>query len=654
MPKIIIVESDQTRAGVFAESTDVVYIPGFVDVTQFDSVDKPLEINRPHLFTSLNEFESLCGSRGGVFKTPQYYRDISTLERPGFSSVAIPYSGVMFSANTVDPSYVMAKELLAAGLNVLYERVNPDETFGPEFKGTEPEDWTDHKTEYQVRATVYKHVTSSTPPEFFDPSEVKNTDIDNGVIKAHGDASKDYYTRHVVNNTKLQFFRENGNAYDETKTYYVRSSSAYGFAEDQATETFDATLPYMIPDPVRGFIPVTLSEEPGDWGTSGKYFLVMLIEPGSGVTPTGETYVEIPSEWITNYYQGYEVVQEFVPVQESDSFDSTATYRHVDSGISIKVMYDALEEVFSASEDGLSDKGNYSIKYLTSGGYPVYEYNNGSIVTKMLNIATSRGDCVAYIDHTDNPYRDDNIDHATSIYQTVVHDDTFAQHGEFATMFTPWATYNRSTIDTDGVVNINSPTSVRMSASFAYFLALASSIKTNANWISIAGSARGVVPHLAQNGMTTNIPNGAADRMQPRDGTAVNAITNIQPYGYTIWGNRTLKNNGVEGNLTATSFLNIRNLVSDVKKICYRAARKLTFEQNNDVLWVNFKSEIVPLLDRMQSGYGISGYKLVRDTTHEKAAEKATLCAKVILYPVYAVEDFYISIVLTDDEINIE
>jgi hypothetical protein len=272
----------------------------------------------------------------------------------------------------------------------------------------------------------------------------------------------------------------------------------------------------------------------------------------------------------------------------------------------------------------------------------------------MIDLAVKRGDCVAFIDHTDHSDRDDNIDHKSSVYATVSDDQVFRANGEFATMFTPWASYNRVTVDRDDEGAIIKSSSVRMPGSYAYFTALGDSIRTNANWLAIAGSARGVVLNLASNGMTTNIPNGAADSMQPRDGVAVNAITNIKPYGYTIWGNRTLKNNGEKGNLTATSFLNVRNLISDVKKVAYKVARQLTFEQNNDILWVNFKALIAPTLDRMLSGYGISGYKIVRDTEHEKATEKATVCAKIILYPVYAVEDFYITIVLKDDEISVE
>jgi hypothetical protein len=224
-------------------------------------------------------------------------------------------------------------------------------------------------------------------------------------------------------------------------------------------------------------------------------------------------------------------------------------------------------------------------------------------------------------------------------------------------MFTPWATYNRTTDDgteetQDGAKVAFSHTSFRAPASFAYLTALADSIKTNANWLAVAGATRGGVLNLAAGGMDTNIPNGVADAMQPRDAIAINAITKIAPYGNTIWGNRTLKKN--VDNLVATSFLNIRNLVSDVKKTCYRTARAMTFEQDTDVLWINFKAEISKLLNRMVTGYGISGYKILRDTTHARAAEKATICAKVVLYPTYAVEDFYITIVLKDDEVTVE
>ena len=560
MPYIEIVEKDETSAGAFAENFDVVYIPGLVDTTQIDLWDDTkyvgLAKNEPTLFTSVNDFEALCGKIGYVFTSEQKYADITTYtaltEQPenwastytsyytkdgdtytkvtgtsaptfakdtyyemhGFEAEAIPFDGVMFKAKTVDPSYVMAKELLASGLNVVYERIN-NEIPDYQLLKTEPADWS---TKYNEK----------------------------------------YYTKSTTSN---------GDTYR-----LVTGDTAPDFAEN--------------------------------------------------------TYYEV-------------------------------------GNIKLIDIYKALPDVFDAGAvDGLIDKGNIDVKYLTSGGYPTYEYDNSSIATKMIAVAEKRGDCVAFIDPTDNALREKDISKSASLYYAVINDQ--AIQSDFATMFTPWEPFNRITTDKIAVIDPedsnkikyttpdNVQSTVRMSATFAYLTCLADSIKTNANWLAIAGSARGVLLNLVTDDINTKIPNGVADAMQPRDGVAVNAITNIKPYGYTIWGNRTLKNNGLKRNLTATSLLNIRNLVSDVKKTAYKVARQLTFEQNNDVLWVNFKSLIAPTLDRMLSGYGISGYKIIRDTEHAKASEKATVCAKIILYPVYAVEDFYITIVLKDDEISVE
>ena len=464
MPKIQITEKDLTTTGNSSKSTDVVYIPGFVNTACANLKDKAgkyigIAYNKPTLFTSVSEFEALCGTAPATFENDQEYPKAQEgRQTKGFDTEAVDTMSntpVMFKKGAYDPSYIMAKELLAAGLNVLYERVNTDDD------------------------TI------------------------------------------------------------SVDTMYVFLSAAF-----------------------------TINE--------------------------GDSY---------NY--------------------------------------------------GLASIGEYDVKYLTTGGYPVFEYGSNNIVTAMLNLASHRGDCVAFIDHTDNEGRTANVNEAASVYAKVksLSATLFKDKGDFGAMFTPWNTYNRITSDRITTTETNTDP-IRLPASFAYLKCLASSIKTNANWLAIAGVTRGLVSDLSTNGVTTNIPNGAADYMQPREGVAINAITNINPYGYTIWGNRTLKNN-VE-NLTATSFLNIRNLTSDVKKQVYKVAKRLTFEQNNEILWVNFKSGITPLLERMLTGYGISNYKIVRDTTSEHQNEKATVCAKIILYPVYAVEDFYITVIMSDDDVSVE
>ena len=141
-----------------------------------------------------------------------------------------------------------------------------------------------------------------------------------------------------------------------------------------------------------------------------------------------------------------------------------------------------------------------------------------------------------------------------------------------------------------------------------------------------------------------------ADSYQERDAAInINAITNVYPYGQCIMGNRTLNDNKESKGLIASSFLNLRNLVCDVKAKVREAAQTCLFEQNTDILWVNFKAQITPLLDRMVTGQGIKSYKIVK----MPSKVKARLTAQIVLTPIYAIEDVYVTIVLTDDEAEI-
>ena len=266
----------------------------------------------------------------------------------------------------------------------------------------------------------------------------------------------------------------------------------------------------------------------------------------------------------------------------------------------------------------------------------------GNLMGHAMSIAAERGDAVALIDHTNNPARDLSVH--TGANPVSVYDAVKAlnyENGEVGAMFTPWASYN---LVKEGATV---PSTQIMPASFGYLASLGKSLKTNPNWVAVAGVSRGLVPYVQTLNTIQKLTNTIADAYQPRDAVAINPITNIKPYGLTIWGNRTLKKN--VGNITATSMLNIRNLVSDVKKVAYTTAKSLMFEQNSDVLWVNFKAGITPLLDQMLSGQGLSGYKIIKGVSKEKAK----VVAQIKLYPLYAVEDFDITVVISDEEVSV-
>lgn len=236
-----------------------------------------------------------------------------------------------------------------------------------------------------------------------------------------------------------------------------------------------------------------------------------------------------------------------------------------------------------------------------------------TLMAGMLNLAHSRGDAIALIDHTNNPTRPLTTSDDTSVIsvmrQKCVNDDSL----EYGAMFTPWYECSSDKI-ADNSVDAFVPGSV------AYLSALAVQLRDYSPWLAVSGVTRGKVPNLVKLHTTDILTNNIADSYQTIPGESaeslniiqmsINPITYIRNVGYCIWGDRTLRNNS--DGTTALSFLHIRSAVSDVKKLIYETSQKMLFEQNTSITWLNFKSAITPLLDRMVSNYVLEDYSIVR------------------------------------------
>lgn len=324
----------------------------------------------------------------------------------------------------------------------------------------------------------------------------------------------------------------------------------------------------------------------------------------------------------------------------------------------------AFESVLQTRDfSALKDRSIYDFRFLTLGGYNTIP-ENGTYGTedKSLNIvkvAKDRKDCIALVDckSTSTTYdavmEDFNKDNtAATPYEAL--SDTWED--TFVAAFAPWCTFNLSEfglapISSGEEPNATEVTTIDLPGSIVYLFAFAQSIQNYPTWYAAAGSVRGVSPYayapkqiygeLAVNTLETRYPGTAT----------INAICNVNPYGYLMWGNRTLcpvgmTNSGEETgeDLSASNFLNIRNLIIDIKKTLYQACRSLTFEQNNDTLWTKFTAAITPLLDTMKTSNGISGYKLTKGTP----TKKAEMVAILRIVPIEAVEDFTITIEIGD------
>ena len=537
MPRINIKERDLTTTTVDSALENVVYIPGF-------SIELKAPIRTPILCPTIYEFEKTFGKTIPAFSTDQAYLTPGA-DVAGFAA-AITGSANQFAEGDADPSYLMARNLLNAGIPVVYERVN---------------------------------------------TETVNTEISEA------------------------------------------DSENPGFQ-------IDADNPTTAP---------TSSTAPVYEGTEGDVIYV-TYEASSQDDSYDYNYwvydAESEAKWIP-------VTKNIYVVSDADE-NTGAPVKLTKVAINISEMYDyLLNDRFTVSVDNeLLDKSKFNLQFVTTGGYPVFECDTTStknvILQKMIaftKVRTKDSDnelpldsCQVLYDHIDN--RDRDLVGKDSVFASVNKDHKV--DCTWATMCCPgWVSYG------DGSV---------LPGSYAYLISLARSVQTNPSWLAIAGVSRGVIPEAVE--LTTNrvMTRAIADSyMRYAEDTEnniiystfINPILNIRPYGLTIWGNRTSASTAKDTD-KATYHFNLRVLTSIVKKICYRASERYMFEQNSDVLWINFKAMIAPTLDNMVTSYGISGYKIIKGQSDKKSQLKAT----IVLYPIEPVDYFDITIDLRNEDNN--
>ena len=608
----------------------------------------PAPENVPVLCSSLMEFEAYFG------KTPYRFTEDQSVEGMFEANASMPGAKYMYRAGDYEKSYTYAKELVRLGLPVIYENiVSRGET----------------TLTYDASNFVYGRRGRNITLNVTDTTAFGNmlTDIDKSkvyTVTVNPTSTEGTYV--IVsytdgNGTAVGVNQQIAGAievvgtdkpvvgdsatFDVTKTdenAYTCIFKTYTYAPKIAISINESNLEAYLQ-----------KNKPAKADSYTVQFDLIYTAEGWSWAKQDEPVAVIDLNDLGI------VLDEHYGVATGDTIKSGAIYYGVfyEKALpTVKYLYSKLSECYS-NEDKLADKGEYSVKYITSGAYPTYELKE-DVVTSMIECAYKRGDAFAIIDHSNNPERSlKTTSTSGSVYahlNAYLNNDgdtglpNSDDYTTFATMFTPWATYTCTTAPV-GYQTILMP------ASYGYLTALATSLVTNANWLAIAGINRGLPPTIVSLNTIDRLTNTIADYYQPRDSRALNAITNVKPYGLTIWGNRTLVKNG-DGNLTAKSFLNIRSLVCDIKKVAYTAAKSLLFEQNTEILWNKFKALLTPTLDKMTHGYGLSSYKIIKATTRYNGdpLAKGEIAAVIKVYPVYAVEDFEITVVMSDEGVEVD
>lgn len=646
MPKISIFEKDLTRGSIEELSSNIAYVPGY-------AIKGP--VNTPTLCETLDEFKQIFGTKPYQFKNTQAWPT-------EFTSASKPTGDYAFEGD-YEKSFIYASELLNAGLPIIFERLMDTENASKFYAKSDSSKLSLYKTD----TPAYHFAISAKDPGAYglaidyaiDPVLITKTESITENI-----TSDDYIQAGTIiaANSKIA-----GEEVKSDRTYNIKVNLANGdkigegskiaVGSKIAGETVVASKDAIYKVNVKlnqSYVSGSTTVYPGIFKSISETFDISF-DPLSD-----NYYTKIKSDIVTFDVQdtnGKSVTPTNLYTLIVDSLDRTNLA--LDSSatgdeFTVSDMYKFMNGTSTSDSifTKLIDRGEYNLKFITSGSYPVFEYNgtdkelnivDNSIVKTMLTVAATRGDASAIIDHTNNLTRplvgDDNTALLSSLQLLpeipVGSGEKIEDARKYGAMFTPYASYEAV------VTNMISI----LPASFAYLASLANSVKTNANWYAVAGVTRGLVPNLLQ--VSQTITGAIAEEMQAKEGISINPITNIKPYGYCIWGNRTLNDND---GLVASSFLNIRVLANDVKKVVYKAARKLTFELNSDILWLNFRSEIEPTLDKMVSGNGLTTYKIIRKAT----TKKATIEAIIRLRAVEAVEDWDITLELADDYVSVQ
>jgi len=377
----------------------------------------------------------------------------------------------------------------------------------------------------------------------------------------------------------------------------------------------------------------------------------------------------------TNGQAGYlkSTLYIFNPVEEDTAFSATTLYARIEDGdnqgidaiagahYGNQIAYELINMGYTVLLKGLSldeklstlnsyswwkcleDKSIYDFRYIING---LLTDESGNYKTSCDNfisqLATKRGDCTALVDINEYKYR--GLAQDGAIEPVIADANAHNNADKYTAIFAPCVTFSMSDDEEYG----NNKTF----PGYFYYLACASYASETFNeWYAIAGYTRGICKYSIA-AVGCKFGEAAIQELEPRVSTnglgkSVNLITKVKKSFY-LWGNRTaeplVQGDLTSGGLRASHFLNIRQLCSTIKKDVYVACRRMTFDPNSDLLWVNFCNAIRPTLEKMKGDQGVTDYRFVK----VKATRKGILTARIKIIPIEAVEDFEIELQLRD------
>ena len=268
---------------------------------------------------------------------------------------------------------------------------------------------------------------------------------------------------------------------------------------------------------------------------------------------------------------------------------------------------------------------------------------NNTLNRNLIDMAEDRGDALAIVDLKGGyiPVTEDKQSAAQrlgSVKSTIDNKRNNLQiNSSFGAAYYPWVQIQ----DTINGSILWAPPSVAAIGAMSY------GQRTQALWFAPAGFTRG---GLSVNDAAGIPVVGVRERLIARDRDRlyeanINPIAQFPAEGIVIFGQKTL-----QATPSALDRINVRRLLIFLKKQISRFASTILFDQNVEVTWNRFISQVDPFLASVKAGLGLEEYKLVLDstTTTPDLVDRNIVYAKIFLKPARSIEFIAVDFVITD------
>lgn len=224
-------------------------------------------------------------------------------------------------------------------------------------------------------------------------------------------------------------------------------------------------------------------------------------------------------------------------------------------------------------------------------------FNSTNVLTELASLANIREDLLIIVDSPVGYTPQQIINWHNG---TLGSGNTYKLDDKYLALYYPWVRMND---DFNGIVRLAPPSTLILEI-------MARNDKTASQWIAPAGVTNGFLSRA----LSVEYSASLEERDELYSITKknnVNPIIEILGRGVVIWGQKT-----TQRALTSLNRVNVVRMVGYVRKKVKQIAMDLVFAPNDSTTWASFVARVTKLLTTIETGRGLSGFKVVMDGTN--------------------------------------